>query len=551
MGAIAGLVGAAVAGLIWLFVQMNTEPMGLLYSDLEPQDAARIVERLQQSKVPYEERGSGTVIYVPKSRVFDLRLEFASDGIPANGVVGYELFDKTDALGTTSFVQSVNHLRALEGELARTIAALGPVESARVHLVLPKRELFSRDKRDPTASIVLKTKRGRLNDAQIEGVRFLVSSAVEGLSPTRVSILDERGTLLANGAGGEGGAGLVSSAESRRAAYEDRLRRRVEEIVASMVGPDSVRVQVTAEMDFNRIVTESAIYDPERAVVVSTETIEESESSSERETAGGVSVGADLPEAQLDESDPAGSQAATNRVEERVNYQNSLTKQTEVLEAGRITRLSVAVVVNDRVTLNEDGSKTYTARTPEEVEQIGAIVRSSIGFSERRGDQVEILNQRFTELAVPEVAEITEPLLGLETADYLRYAEKLIFLIIASAIAFLVIRPLLSRLMNPPAAPAAVGAGAPALAAPGAAGPGAAAAGQAALPEGQAAAGALPAPSEAASPPAPITPVTSAIDVAQIEGQVKESSVKKVGEIVAQHPEETMSILRNWIYETH
>src|SRR5262249_29762856 len=198
-----------------------------------------------------ELRNDGTIIMVPKDKVTRLRMKLAEGGLPKGGGVGYEVFDKSDALGTTSFVQNINHLRALEGELARTIKAIDRVQAARVHLVLPERALFSRERPEPSASIVLKV-RGALDQQQVRAIRNLVASAVNGLKPQRVAIVDESGRLLANGNGDETG-GLGSQVEERKIAFERRLRDQVEAIVSSVVGQGRSHVQLTADFDFNRI----------------------------------------------------------------------------------------------------------------------------------------------------------------------------------------------------------------------------------------------------------------------------------------------------------
>ncbi|NWG45072.1 MAG: flagellar M-ring protein FliF [Alphaproteobacteria bacterium] len=545
IGALVGLMGAVAGGLIWLLVRLNEPPMGLLYADLAPDDAARIVERLDQAGTPYRQGGDGTVIYVPKDKVFSLRMEMASDGIPANGIVGYELFDSTDSFGTTSFVQNINRLRALEGELARTIVSMETVEKARVHLVLPERELFSREDATPTASIVVKAARGQLTQEQVEAIRYLVASAVRNLSPQNVAIVDERGQLLASGTGEGEGASVGSSLDERRSAFEARMAERVEDLVASIVGPSNVRVQVTAEMDFNRIVTESEIYDPEAQVVVSSETIEESDTTTDSEQSGAASLSTELPDGNAGAGSGNVQSSAANRVEERVNYQNSLTKQTQVQEGGAIRRISIAVAVNDVVSFGEDGTPSFAPRSAEEMQRISALVRSAIGYSETRGDLVEIANVRFTQSATAPQSgtEATEG--GFSVTSLLPYAEKVILVVIAFILVFFVFRPLLTRLLQAPS-----GGGAPALPSPGGGGMLAGGGHGHAHGHGGHAALAGTMAGETAALPAPEGPIEKGIDIAQIQGQVKESSVRKVGELISRHPEESMSILRNWLYET-
>src|ERR1700691_4751598 len=196
-----GAVTIALIGFfVFLIMRVTTPQMTPLFTDLTFEDSSAIVKELDRQAVPYELRNDGSIVMVPKDRVARLRMSLAEGGLPKGGGVGYEIFDKSDALGTTSFVQNINNLRALEGELSRTITALDRVEDARVHLVLPDPPLFSRDKIDPSASIVLKV-RGSLDPQQVRAIRHLVATAVTGLHPQRISIVDEQGQLLADGAG--------------------------------------------------------------------------------------------------------------------------------------------------------------------------------------------------------------------------------------------------------------------------------------------------------------------------------------------------------------
>src|SRR5207253_6021271 len=232
-------VTAALIGFFGFVIMRVTAPqMTTLFTDLSPEDSAGIVKDLERQAIPFELRNDGAAIMVPKDKVTRLRMKLAESGLPKGGGVGYEIFDKSDVLGATSFVQNINHLRALEGELARTIRALDRVQAARVHLVLPERPLFSRDKAEASASIVLKV-RGALEPQQVRAIRHLVASAVNGLKPERVSIVDEAGRLLADGARTDA-VGL--NAEERQAAFERRLTEQIEAIVTSIVGPGHARV---------------------------------------------------------------------------------------------------------------------------------------------------------------------------------------------------------------------------------------------------------------------------------------------------------------------
>src|SRR5262252_2940585 len=204
-------VTAALVGFFaFVIMRVTTPPMTTLFTDLSMEDSSGIIKDLERQAIPFEIRNEGSTILVPKDKVTRLRMKLAEGGMPKGGGVGYEIFDKSDALGTTSFVQNINHLRALEGELARTIRALDRVQAARVHLVLPERTLFARDKAEASASIVLKV-RGPLEPQQVRAIRHLVASAVNGLKPERVSIVDEAGRLLADGARADDAAGAANA----------------------------------------------------------------------------------------------------------------------------------------------------------------------------------------------------------------------------------------------------------------------------------------------------------------------------------------------------
>jgi len=251
MAAMAAVTLALIGFFAFLMIRMTTPQMVPLFTDLAMDDSSTIIKDLERQGVTYEIKNDGGVIMVPRQNVARLRMKLAENGLPKGGGVGYEIFDKSDALGATTFIQNINHLRALEGELARTIRSLDRVEAARVHLVLPDRPLFSRDKIEASASIVLKVN-GTLTPSQVRAIRHLVATAVNGLKPERVSVIDETGKLLADGAGGENalnGAG----ADDRKVAFENRVRKEVENIVTSVVGPGRARVQINADFDVNRI----------------------------------------------------------------------------------------------------------------------------------------------------------------------------------------------------------------------------------------------------------------------------------------------------------
>ncbi|WP_456679150.1 flagellar basal-body MS-ring/collar protein FliF [Bradyrhizobium sp. LM6.9] len=296
-------------------MRVTTPQMTTLFTDLSVEDSSGIIKDLERQGIQFELRNEGTIIMVPKDKVTRLRMKLAEGGLPKGGGVGYEVFDKSDALGTTSFVQNINHLRALEGELARTIRAIDRIQAARVHLVLPERPLFSREAPEPSASIVVRV-RGALEAQQIRAIRHLVASAVNGLKPQRVSIVDETGQLLADGAQTDPDQQI---GDERRTAFEKRMRKQVEDIVSSVVGTGRARVQLSADFDFNKITQTSDKFDPEGRVLRSSQTREEQSMTADNN--GQVTVNNELPGNQQNSGVAAKDQS--KKSEETNNYEIS------------------------------------------------------------------------------------------------------------------------------------------------------------------------------------------------------------------------------------
>jgi flagellar M-ring protein FliF len=529
-----GVVALVAAALFAITFRMGGEENGLLYADLDPSEAAQITERLGQANITYEVRGDGTSIFVPRSRVGEARMMLSADGLPSRGSVGYELFDSQDALGATQFQQNINRLRALEGELARTIGSLTGVEQARVHLVLPERQLFERTRQDPSASIVIKLLRDDLTSGQVRAIRNLVASAVPGLSAQRVTILDENGTLLASGSGDPNEA-AGAELDERQAAAEARLRATVTDIVESVVGAGNARVQVSAELDFSRVQETSETFDPEGRVVRSMTSVSDTSTDSEPSPTGEASASSNVPDGTG--GDSATSQAsASERLEETTNYEISRTVRNQTIEGGRIRRLSVAVAVDGISTpaAEPGGAPTWAPRPPEDVERITALVRSAVGFNEQRGDRVEVQTMQFQRPeALTSAGSSDAP--AFATNDIMRFAEVGAALLAALALIFFVLRPLIAGLVRGGAAMAGGTAGA----SPGA------------LTGPQGAQGAMVGASGgggmALPPPEDFSP---RVDVSRIQGQVKASAIKQVAEVVTQHPDESVTIIRGWLNNT-
>jgi flagellar M-ring protein FliF len=454
-----GVVTVMLLGFFAFLILRFTAPqMAPVYTGLDFDDSAAIVGELKRLNIPYELRGEGDSILVPRDQITSVRMSLAESGLPSRGQVGYEIFDQQNTLGATSFVQNVNKLRALEGELARTIASLTRVRSARVHLVIPERELFRREAKAPSASIVLEV-RGALSAGEIRAVQHLVASAIDGLTPNQVSIVDASGQLLATGTTGEDGAAVASLYEERTLAFENRTRQRLEDMLANIVGPGRARVQVSAELDMNRMTQTTESYDPDGQVVRSAQTRESSDAASGGRTNGGVSVANELPGSDGG-SNAAGSNTQQSSItEETINYDISKTTQTVVTEAGAIKRLSVAVVVDGTYVSDAGGSATYTPRSAEELAQIESLVRSAIGFEEGRGDQVEVVNLQFAERPDLQLPPSEASLFDFTRDDIMSGAEMAVTLLIALALVFFIMRPLVRRVLEPEPEPVALPGG--------------------------------------------------------------------------------------------
>ena len=532
-GVMAGVAAVLTAFFLYIAGAITEPPKTILFGGLEPRDAAAVTAKLDGMNVKYDAKGDGTIL-VPADQVTKLRMALAQDNLPAAGI-GYEIFDKSDAFGTTAFVQNINRLRAIEGELARSIQTIEGVQSARIHLVVPERQIFSRDEQTPSASVVLKT-RTVLGRGQVAAIQHLVAAAVASLNPSRVAIVDDRGNLLAGGDDKTGADAMAANQEQSTTDYEDRLRQRIESIVTSVVGVGHVRVQVAADMNYNHTSTTSESYDPDSKVVRSTQTVEQNASDNSGTSQSAVSVANALPNAASATPGDT-SKSSSGRTEETTNYEISKKVTTSTQDGGDVKHLSVAVVVDGTVT-GEGASAPYKPRTPAEMTQITSLVKSAMGFDQARGDQVQVTNMPFARMEVAAGETPAKPLLGLEPSYWFKIIEAAIMCVTALLIGLFVARPLIARMFapNPPSQgqPTQLTGTSPVM-------------------------GALPAPAQAqaagasADPSAPaplrILPAQPGLDLSQIEGQVHNSSVKKIGEVVNAHPDEALAIIRTWLHQ--
>lgn len=541
MGAIAVAVMAAVGGVAYT---VSRPTMGVLYAGLDDAEAGRILGQLQSMNITHEVSREGGAIRVPADSIARIRMELAQQGLPSAGGVGYELFDSQGALGLTSFMQKVNRLRAMEGELSRTIQTLNGVKSARVHLSVPDSDSFQPRSTKPAASVVVRTATAGLDRSQAMAVRHLVAAAVPGMQPGAVTVMDGNGVVLAADGGMADGMALLR-AEELRAATEQRLARAVEEILVPKFGPGNVRVRVAAEIDLGRETLREQIFDPNGRVERSVQSVAERENSSDSQGQQPTTVQQNLPLEDVNQGTAAASTNETARDEETTNYEISSRQRERVQDAGDIRRLAVAVVVNGVYSAGADGAASqYQPRSAEELRQVENVVRTAIGFSEARGDQVTVENLQFLE--EPPMAEAA--MLaggGSATRDWLPWA---IAGIAATLLALVAMRPLLGRLV-PGLAPA------PVLAAAGIGG----LEGEAAQLGADASTTQAPLLGHAAGTDLAAAPGAEGqeegedddetIDLRSVEGGVSAAAIRRLIAMVDTHPEDSINVLRSWIYE--
>lgn len=448
---LAMLGGGLLFSLLFLFVlsQIVVKPsMSVLYADLSPDDLTVIVSRLEAMNVAYETGNGGKDILVPLSKVTKLRMTFAQEGIPEKGnIVGYEIFDKTDALGTSQFVYNVNLVRALEGELARTIGTLSLVENARVHIVLPKKELFSKVGNDPTASVVLKVKTGQtLSKQEIAGISHIVATAVPNLKVENITIIDHRGRPLKLSTSEDNSVAVMTdNAASFQGQVEEKLRATLEALLEKSVGIGKVKVNVSAEINFDREVINTEFFDPEGSVVRSRKVSEENDN--ERDSGNSeLSVTSNL---EGEAAASSGSARTKTRTDEVTNFEISKTVTNKIIESGRVKKLSIAILVDGIYTpkLAEDGvtieGYDYTARTQEELNKIKSLAISAVGMDNNRGDIIEVVNMQFSE-------DFSSLPSNVKNMDWLkdqldRVVQTVVIGIVVVLLILLVIRPLIIR----------------------------------------------------------------------------------------------------------
>ena len=461
---LAAVLAATIALVVGVFLWSSSPDYRVLFSNLSERDAGTVTATLQQMNVPYQTEAGGTLL-VPANQVYDLRFKLAAQGLPKGGAIGFELMD-SPKLGMTQFQEQVAYQRGLEGELSRTIQSLSPVESARVHLAIPKPSVFIRDKQAPSASILVNLHPGRaLDPGQVQSIVHLVSSSVPELSPGNVTAVDQAGNLLTARAD----AGAITGLDAGQLDYlrqiETYYSQRIEAIVSPIVGHGNVKSEVRADLDFSQSEATSETYKPnavpEAQAIRSQQSVEDVNGAGAQaqgvpgaltnQPPGPASAPVNAPRgANAGANVGVGGQGGASRKENTVNFELDKTIRHVKDPVGRIKRLSVAVVVNYRAAVpgpeGEPGKPTPL--TAQELEQINNLVKETMGFSQDRGDTVNVVNAAFTETKT----EIDIPV--WKDPDNVSMAKSLLKNLIVFGLAFYlvfgVLRPLLRDLVKPP-----------------------------------------------------------------------------------------------------
>jgi flagellar M-ring protein FliF len=514
-----GVAAALLLGIGWLALRSPSTEMGFLYTDLDPSAAQSISEKLGGQGVPFQISTDGTSVMAPVDRLAELRMAMAGEQL--GGKIGYEVLDAEQPFGMSASRAKLNETRAIEGELVRSIESLERVGKARVHIVMPERAMFETEKRKASASVTVKTT-GRLPGESVQAIRYLVASAVPELSPDSVSVVDQTGALLARA--GEGLSAGSAEMDERQAAVESKLRSEIESMVEPIVGAGKVRAEVAAVLERDQVREEAETFDPDSQVVAHQVTVESSDQNDENAAgAQGVTVGAQLPDNEADVNGTGGQnrRSARNETSEDITYQNSRTQKVSVRSPGRVSRLTVAVMV--------DGGPKGLPQA--QVQRLQRLVENAIGFDAERGDSVVVEPMAF---AAPDAFdEATGGLpFGLTAAhllDLLKYG--LIGGVVLLAIRML--RPTRVAVEEPANATEHLLRSENGL--------------MASLTE-RAAQGdedAIRQLDEMRTQDVPL--LDEEIALAQVDGRIKLSALKRIGEAIAAGPAESASVIRQWM----
>ncbi len=433
------LLAVSTAILLVALLYQGAPPTGVLYSQLTPEDAGAITAELTTRQIPYTLSPDGTAIEVEASQIPQLRIDLAVNGLPSQSGVGFEIFDN-QKLGVTDMVQKTNLMRAVTGELERTLKSMPEVANARVHLSVPKETLFIEEQQAPSASVVLTLQRGAiLEKAQIMGIVNLVTASVSGLLPDNVSIVDVEGGLIWSKDSNKPGL-LNDDQMKQKALFEDNIKRRIHAMMERVVGPDRVITTVNADLDLKEVVTSEDIYDPERTAIRSEQKIEERSVGPGRVMAGVPNATYELGTANRQNSGTGANQEQYSRTEQTNNYEVTNIKRQTVSKAGDLKKISVSVILDGVYNKNEAGDWIFSPLSQDLLNQLTEAVKSTIGFDEARGDMVSVSSVQFSR---PEEVSVW----ALFALDLVReFARPFLNMILIILFFFLVIRPILNWL---------------------------------------------------------------------------------------------------------
>jgi flagellar M-ring protein FliF len=514
-------VGLATLALLALFAWRlgDNVPMSLLYNDLDLRDASAMDDLLTKDHIPHQLGADGTSILAPSNLIAQARLDLAKAGLPTGGSIGYEIFDRSDSLTASQFQDNINETRALEGELSRSIALMRGVRGVRVHLVLPRHEPFAQQQQQAQASVLLTLSGGmRIDHEAIQAILNLVAAAVPGLRPENIAIVDARGEVLARAGQPSDGDTAATTEDEIKRATEARLSQEVEQMLARSLGDGHVRAEAAVEMDFDTTRETDEKYDPDSQVARSTQSVTDNSKTTEKNTS--VSVQNNLPNPGAPAS---GAGTQDQRHEETTNYEIGKTVRTVVHDQPSIRRISLAVMVDDINSVGPDGKTLWKERSPAELAQIATLVRGAIGYDAARGDKVDIVSMHFADDgAVPPPAVNGMFHVDLGAGDSMRLAELGLFGILALVIVLAVLRPTAIRLATTPPGRLAAETGGEAINTP---------------------TGLL----AARDAPAGLLTDESMVDLANVEGQIRASSIRKIADLVDKHPDDSLSIVRGWM----
>ena len=514
----AGVAFALLAVLAAVALRGGSPSMGFLYTDLDPAAAQAITEKLKAANVPFELSADGTSIMAPQDKLAELRMGMAGERL--GGRIGYDVLDEEEPFGVSASRARINENRAAEGELAKSIESLDSISRARVHLVMPERAMFAPEARRASAAVTVKT-RGRLPRETVEAIRYLVSSAVPELSPEAVSIVDQSGALLARA--GEAGEAGATQADERQIAVEARLRSQIETLLEPIVGQGKVRAEVSAQIDRDQTREEANVYDPDTQVVGRQISVQSNDLNNESVPAAqGATVAAQLPDAQG--QDPAAPRdtrtAQRGETSEDTTYENSQTRSITVRAPGRITRLSVAVMI-------DGGAKGLPAA---QIKRLTRLVENAVGADAQRGDSVVIESMAFS--AGDPLADAGDGFFSTLSLDQLIGFAKLLMIAAVGLIALRMLRPKDEPAVGPGSLPALSAGASPEMIAL----------------AGQAADGDADAARQLEGLQAGSTPLLDQeIALAQVDGRVKLSALKRIGDAISGNPGEAASVIRQWM----